>query len=533
MANSNSRSARARAGATVGVRASGGATNGRARGWAGARGGGMDLEALMAFGKRLDKRTGRGSYREVLAETLLKVRNKRGQLVYLRTNAAQKEYERACGTRNIVLKARQMGVTTWVAARFFLHTITRPGTLTVQVAHTQEAAEEIFRMVHRFVENLPADLQGGALQRSRSNRRQLVFPGLDSEYRVETAGDSNAGRGLTIQNLHCSEVARWGANASEVLASLRAAVPQDGEIVLESTANGMGGCFYREWLKARESWYVRHFFPWWMDEGYRIGGERGKELAAGALNSDERRLVETFGLTREQVAFRRQARQDFGERAAEEFAEDPATCFLASGAAVFDGAKIEERLREVDEIRERRENGRILVWLPPARGREYIAGVDASGGGAGGDYACVEVIDRTSGLQCAELYGHYTPEELAAQAAKLGREYNDALLVVERNNHGHAVLAMLERVERYEKLYRNNRYAGWVTTMLTRPTMLERFGAMLVANPELFQSRRLLEECRTFVRHADGRIAAAEGAHDDAIMAMAMALAVRESGYKA
>jgi len=128
------------------------------------------------------------------------------------------------------------------------------------------------------------------------------------------------------------------------------------------------------------------------------------------------------------------------------------------------------------------------------------------------------------------LYGHYTPEELAEQAAKLGREYNDALMVVERNNHGHAVLAMLERVEQYEPLYRNHRYAGWVTTMLTRPTMLERFGAMLVANIELFQSGRLLEECRTFVRHADGRIAAAEGSHDDAIMAMAMALAVRDSG---
>jgi len=170
----------------------------------------MDLEALMALGKKLDKRVGRGSYREVLAASLLKVRDKRGRLVELKTNRAQREFELKCGSKNIVLKARQMGISTWVAARFFLSTITRPGTLTVQVAHTQEAAEEIFRMVHRFVENLPQDLGRGALKRSKSNRRQLVFPGLDSEYRVETAGDANAGRGLTIQNLHCSEVARWG-----------------------------------------------------------------------------------------------------------------------------------------------------------------------------------------------------------------------------------------------------------------------------------------------------------------------------------
>jgi len=490
----------------------------------------MDLEALMALGKRLDKRVGQGSYREVLAASLLKVRNKRGRLVKLEANLAQREFESKCGQKNIVLKARQMGISTWVAARFFLSSITQPGTLTVQVAHTQEAAEEIFRMVHRFVENLPQDLKSGALKRSKSNRRQLVFPGLDSEYRVETAGDANAGRGLTIQNLHCSEVARWGVNAPEVLASLRAAVPPGGEIVLESTPNGVGGCFYREWQKANETGYARHFFPWWADAGYRIEGDAAKELMDGPLSNDERRLVETFGLDGAQIAFRRQIANNFGQRAAEEFAEDSTTCFLASGSAVFDTAKIEARIHAVGVPLETRENGRILMWLPAAGGRQYILGVDAAGGGSGGDYACVQVIDRVSGLQCAELYGHYTPEELAAQATKLGREYNHALIVVERNNHGHAVLAMLERVERYEPLYGNPRYAGWVTTMLTRPTMLERFGAMLVSNPELFQSRRLLEECRSFVRNADGRIAAAEGSHDDAIMAMAMALAVRDGG---
>jgi hypothetical protein len=136
----------------------------------------MDLEALLALGKRLDRRVGRGSYREVLAASLLKVRNKRGRLVKLETNLAQREFELKCGPKNIVLKARQMGISTWVAARFFLSTITRPGTLTVQVAHTQEAAEEIFRMVHRFVENLPPDLKR-VLKRSRSNRGSWCFRG--------------------------------------------------------------------------------------------------------------------------------------------------------------------------------------------------------------------------------------------------------------------------------------------------------------------------------------------------------------------
>jgi len=489
---------------------------------------GAELEALLALGRKLDRRTKKGSYRIVLAESLLTVRTKKGRLMKLVANRAQREFEATCGRRNIVLKARQMGISTWVAARFLLSTMTRPGTLTVQVAHTREAAEGLFKAVHRFVENLPEDLKRGALRRSRSNRRQIVFPALDSEYRVETAGDTKAGRGLTIQNLHCSEVARWGARTEETLAGLRAAVPPDGEIVLESTANGMGGCFFEEWQRAEEMGYVRHFVSWWKDDSYRVKGAKMRTLMADALSAEECALMERWGLDEEQVAFRREVQRNFGVRAAEEYAEDAVSCFLSSGEAVFDVHRIEERLRELPEAVEERENGRLLLWLPPASGREYILGVDAAGGGADGDYCCIQVIDRRSGLQCAELYGHYTPEELARQSAKLAREYNQALVGVERNNHGHAVLAMLRQAERYEHIYERDGQPGWPTTMVTRPAMLERFAAVLVTDAGLFASKRLLEECRSFVRQADGRGAAAEGAHDDAIMAMSVALAVRE-----
>src|SRR5437763_10914108 len=206
---------------------------------------------------------------DLLIETLLKVRSKTRGLVLLSPNRAQQEYGRKCGRRNVVLKARQLGITTYVAARFFIQTITCPGTMTVQVAHDQESAEEIFKIVHRFWENLPEAMKRGALLRSRANVRQMVFPRLDSEYRVATAADVNAGRGLTIHNLHCSEVARWLRDPEEALASLRAAVPVDGEIVLESTPNGAGGVFYEEWQHANETGYTRHFFPWWDEEEYR------------------------------------------------------------------------------------------------------------------------------------------------------------------------------------------------------------------------------------------------------------------------
>lgn len=170
--------------------------------------------------------------RELMIRSLLKIRSKSGGRLFLEPNRAQTEYEARATKRNVVLKARQLGITTYIAARFFIHTITHPGTLSVQVAHNQEAAEDLFKIVHRFAENLPQALQRGALRTSRANVRQIVFPRLDSEYRV-AAADENAGRGLTIHNLHCSEVARWTRGAEEALASLRAAVVPEGEIVLE------------------------------------------------------------------------------------------------------------------------------------------------------------------------------------------------------------------------------------------------------------------------------------------------------------
>jgi hypothetical protein len=168
-----------------------------------------------------------------------------------------------------------------------------------------------------------------------------------------------------------------------------------------------------------------------------------------------------------------------------------------------------------------------LVWYPPARGREYIIGVDAAGGGAGGDYAAAQVIERSSGLQCAELRARLTPALLAARVAALAREYNHALVAVERNNHGHGVLAHLTAGEQYENLYEQGGQPGWLTTAASRPRLVENFSAVLAAEPQLFNSPRLLHECRTFVRRADGSAAAAPGTHDDCILALAVALAVR------
>ena len=485
-----------------------------------------DLAELERLGKVLDYRpvSLRGdTVGAELIERLLRVRTREGGVAALRANAVQRAFEERRGQRNIVLKARQLGLTTWTAARFFLRTITRPGTLTLQVAHTQQAAEEIFRIAHRFYSWLPDWLRNGALMTSQLNVRQIVFPELDSEYRVVTAGDRNAGRGLTVQNLHCSELARWPGDAAETLAGLRAALAPGAEVILESTPDGVGGCFHDEWQNADKTGMVRHFFPWWMEPRYV-----GLAVDPATLSEEEQALALRVPLTLEQIGFRRQIRANFQGLARQEYAEDAESCFLASGDSYFDIAAIDARFKQVHGPVDREHNGELEVWLSAQRGKHYLLAVDPAGGGSEGDYSAIEVIDFATGIQCAEFAGHVGGLELARYIAELAHRYNDAWVVVERNNIGSGVLAYLESSCNYEHIYRQNGQAGWLTTSSSRPAAVNKLSVALVNEAGIIQSRQLLGECRTFVRLPNGGIGARAGAHDDRVMAMSIGLAARE-----
>ena len=450
------------------------------------------------------------------------MRGRDGLELPLAANKAQRQFERERGQRNIVLKARQMGMTTWVSGRFFLKTVTAQGVLTVQVAQTREAAEGIFRIVQRFWDCLPERYKKGALKKSRSNVRQMIFPALDSEFRILSAADGSAGRGMTIQNLHCSEVSRWPGDARETLAGLRAALVTSGELVLESTPNGAYGCFYNEWTRAQESGISKHFLPWWMEEHY---------VAAPVANftDEERELVRRHSLTPEQIGYRRGLQANFGQLRSQEFAEDAERCFRATGDCCFEIEPIEVRLSELGEPLNQERGGALSVWADPVIGKKYLVAVDSAGGGTHGDYSAVQVIDSVSGMQCAELKERLKPNELAKAAAQLATHYLGAMVVVERNNHGTAVIECLQSGEHYDHLYAHtDGNLGWLTTSASKPRIVARLGILLAKDPGLFYSKRLLGECRTFVTRPNGSTGAMSGAHDDCLMAMAIAQYVRQ-----
>ena len=189
---------------------------------------------------------------------------------------------------------------------------------------------------------------------------------------------------------------------------------------------------------------------------------RCAEGAELALTDEEKDLMARHGLSEEQIAWRRTRWQVMRGQAKQEYAEDATSCFLASGECVFDMEAIAKAAAAAMEGRklESQDNGRLMIWLPPADQRQYIIGVDAAGGGSEGDYACAQVIDRKDGLQCAELHGHFPPYELARRVAALGHKYGNALVAVERNNHGYGVLAHLKNLHVRESVHRAGRRDG-------------------------------------------------------------------------
>ena len=483
----------------------------------------MTESELLRYGRLLaaNRRSEAGELPVIwMARELLHIRDRTGKTNPLHANPVQQLFEEKRGQKNIVLKARQMGITTWIAARFFLKTITVPGTLTVLCAHTREASEGLFSIVQRLWQNLDDDLRKGPLKLSKSTSHRMVFRAFDSEFRVISAGEENAGRSLTVQNLHLSEVARWPGDARSTLAGLRAALAPGGEMTLESTPCGACGAFYEEWTHAAETGLVQHFYPWWLEPAYTAA-------APEQLTPDELELASLNSLTAHQIGFRRELERSFRGLRAQEYAEDPESCFKASGDCCFPTEPIEVRLAELREPTTTRRGDALQIWLRPSPSHEYLLGVDTAGGGPDGDYAAIQVLDRATGLQCAELRERLPPVQLARVAAQLAREYNHATIAVERNNHGAAVLAYLDASERYDRLYARDGAAGWLTTAGNKPAMISRLGALLEEDANLFFSRRFLTECRTFVSFENGGSGAAPGAHDDCLMAMAVAHAVR------
>ena len=287
--------------------------------------------------------------------------------------------ERLGFVRAIVLKGRQQGVSTLIQGRFMRATTTRHGIRAFILTHEKDATENLFEMSNRYYNNLPVWMRP---ELGKCNAKELNFDKLDSGYKIGTAGNKAVGRSQTIQLFHGSEVAFW-PNAEEHTKGILQAVPDapGTEIILESTANGVGNYFHQQWKQAEKgiSDFIAIFIPWYWQEEYR------RPAPSDFVETEEEaELVHRYGLGRDQLYWRRQRilaldtgdgiadgetafKQEYPMNAAEAFQFSGGDCLISSQMCM------RARMNDVTPA------GPFIVGVDPSFGGDRFAKVNRMG----------------------------------------------------------------------------------------------------------------------------------------------------------
>jgi hypothetical protein len=372
----------------------------------------------------------------------LKIRPKMGPLTPFVFNAAQRELHRRLEeqkaktgkVRAVMLKARQVGISTYIAARFFRQTIANPGIRTAIIGHERAASRNLFGLVKRFHDHLPEDHKPSL---GTSNAEELVFDKLDSGYLVSVATLEGAGRSSTAQLLHASEAAFW-PDLQEQLAALMQAVPDmDGsEIVIETTGNQFGDEFHALWRRAQSgaSEFMPIFLPWSVDPLYRTRLPEGFEMT-----SEEANLAELHNLDAEQICWRRNkigqlGSEDYFKR---EYPLVPDEAFLASQFDSFITADLVMNARKETDVEA---VGPLLIGVDPAGMGDDSTAIAWRRGHV------IEKIERRRHLTTMEIAGwiasiirNEKPAKVSLDTGGLGVGIYDRLV---EEGHGNVVTAV-------------------------------------------------------------------------------------------
>ena len=492
--------------------------------------------------------------------------------------------------RMIVLKARRFGISTYVQGRYFRHAAMNHNKVVQITTHSKAATDVMFAMTRTMEQNLPIEVKP---QLKYSGRRDLHWGseegGLNSSYSLSTVGGREV-RGSKIDYLHCSEVASWTAGGEDYLLGLLNCVVQgfETEAVIESTAQGVGGVFHDMYWDAAEgnSGWESVFFPWYIYSYYRkpFNSEEEKEKFKSELGQDKRYGGEAeqallgisceydvgddtkkFTLDLENLHWRRQCIktqcQNDLRKFHQEFPTTAREAFVTTGRGVFDMEVLGKLVLESQRIQRERpaegfhipvqawkerggekyiieamDEGGLQVWERPVPNREYRIGADVSEGidvGRDTDWSVAVVLSAESMDEVAMLRVKIDPDLFAWQLASLGKWYNNAKLLVERNNHGLVTLKFLSDVHLYPDIYsekilderssRSARKLGFHTTVKSKPLIIDYLKELIREDEIDIKSPKVLDELQTFVNFPNGRMAAQSGSHDDCVMALAIA----------
>jgi hypothetical protein len=515
--------------------------------------------------KKNDPKTWIRDPQERIAE-MIWIRTKEKKVINLIFNPIQVVYWSERTKRDIILKPRQLGFSTQILAEFFDDTINTPNTNTVIIAHDSDSTRKLFNVVQFMYNNLPEEkkieLNGGKKRPKYGNRKEFYFESINSRITVGTAGSTDFGRGDTINNLHCSEVAFW-PNPEELMTGLLQAVPFDGRIVIETTANGVGNYFYRTYYEAKEgkSRWKPHFYRWFDHPEYRLQLDQSEVIS---YTEEETNLIEAHQLSPEQIKWRRWKISEIPEkdgiskedRFKQEYPEDDMSCFLNSGNPVFHIQTLAKWRKQLetkptpcaeytvdeygpqDDAIHSQSSAELVVYKEPEWHKRYIVAADTAQGKEDGDYDATHILDYETLEQVAVLHGKWDPDIYGRKLVRVATYYNQAILGIERNNHGHSVLNTVINYERYGNVYYHVEYddreqeekkePGFPTTKKTKPIMISDLQHAIREELVPIHHLKTVDELMSFVRKEGGKMEAQQGSYDDLVMAFAIGLQIHK-----
>lgn len=451
--------------------------------------------------------------------------NKQGQKVQFKKNRIQKLIDQNQSKRKIILKSRQVGVSTNELLKQLDFVLFGKNKTALILAHEQDAIEKLFRIPRRSYDAMPDDIKPD-LYKGGGSKYEMFFPRNNSRIYCDLES-----RGDTIHWLHISERA-FIKERDRVLATIEC-VPMDGIITVESTPNGLNE-FYEDWMD-EDSNYEKLFYPWFLHQEYHITLHN---ISPKDLTEDELKLIKYAKssynqvITLDQIAFRRFKQRELKGLFKQEYPEDSASCFLTSGQNPFD-LSILKPLYDKAPKPIRIHNGiRIYKEFEPKN--HYIIGADTAEG-VGGDFSAAHVFNIKTREQVASYHGHLKPSEFADKLVEMSDLYSNnypIIICVERNNHGHAVLLKLDEILKYPNLFRHNEdKMGWITDKVTRPLMIDTFIEGVENGTIKLNDKDTLSECLTLTNN-DGKIEAEDTKHDDLFISacIAVQMCIVESG---
>lgn len=488
-------------------------------------------------------------------EHLYKIKTEDARLTNLKFNDDQEELWAYCkskghrGIEAIITKARKKGVSTYWLIYYLDDTIFVPNTTSIILADKDKNLRKLFRIVKLAYNTCPASVQlecGKVWYKPLANYdnvNELTFNQINSTIYIALES-----RGDTPTNLHVSEAAHIKDVEQRLIPTI-AAVPPGGRanVTIESTANGVGDWFEETCseCQAEIGPYKLFFFAWWTKPTNYILPPKDYQPSEEATHKAS--LVQArhgFTLSLGQIYWWENTKKKQRRIMDQENPSVFEDCFLTSAGMVFDGeamqritarAPIARRPIKVETAEGKSEIFYADIFVEPKPGRRYVLGGDPAEG-VGQDRSVIEIVDSLTLEQVAELVSDkLKPAQMAVAVDNLGKYYNNALAVIERNNHGHTVLDRLKdlygnifcMVVIDEKTNKKTKKMGWVTTGGpggNRDLLIDTFEQLVADLSVKINSAILKSEMLTFVTDDTGKREAKQGKHDDTILAFSLAL---------